>query len=188
MSAIKSVYHVLLTISMLLEKVVKVIAAFLVFACFCSVFLQVFNRYVMVKQTFIPWTSISWTDELSRFLLIGIAYISLGMCYRRGMLSRADMIYSRLKPKAKKLLYIIETVLIGIFIVNVCRYGIQFAAANAIYHSDMLRIPGNLLYLIPVIGSCLIGYEVVTEFFGVICGEIEPFESVVSCKDDERSD
>lgn len=187
MTALKTVYHILLCISEQIERVVRVVSAFLVFACFCSVFLQVFNRYVMVKQTLIPWTSISWTDELSRFLLIGIAYVSLGMCYRRGMLSRADMIYSRLKPLPKKLLYLVETALIAIFIISACRYGLQFAKVNAIYRSDMLRIPGNLLYLIPVIGSILIGFEVLTELFGVLSGEIEPFESVVP-REEKRAD
>lgn len=187
MTVLKRIYHILLNISDLAEKLVQVISAILVFSCFCSVFLQVFNRYVMVKQTLIPWNSISWTDELSRFLLIGIAYVSLGMCYRRGMLSRADMIYSRLKPVPKKALYLFETLLILIFIFNACRYGLQFASVNSIYRSDMLRIPGNILYLIPVIGSGLIGFEVITELFGVIAGELEPFESVVS-QTQERAD
>lgn len=179
MTGIRRIYFGMKRVSDGLEQVVKVIAAVLVFSCFCSVFLQVLNRYVLVKQTLIPWTSISWTDELSRFLLIGIAYISLGMCYRRGQLSRADMIFSRLKPGAKKILYIAETLIILVFIFHACRYGIQFADANGIYRSDMLRVPGNLLYLIPVVGSILIGYEVVTELFGVLCGEVEPFECIV---------
>lgn len=187
MTILKRIYHFLLYLSNRMEQVVRVIAAVLVFACFCSVFLQVFNRYVMVKQTLIPWTSISWTDELSRFLLIGISYLSLGMCYRRGMLSRADMIYSRLKPAHKKALYLFETLLIGIFIFSACRYGIQFAKVNAIYRSDMLRVPGNLLYLIPVIGGFLVGFEVITELFGVLSGEVPPFESVIS-PEQERVD
>lgn len=184
MPVLQKIYHILKAISDRVEKIVEVLSAIMVFACFCSVLLQVINRYIMVKQTLIPWTSISWTDELSRFLLIGIAYCALGMCYRHGQLSRADMIYSKLKPAPKKILYTLETTGIMVFVGYTIYYGIQFARVNSIYHSDMLRIPGNILYMIPVIGMLLIGFEVLVEFFGVISNQLTPFECVVPSDND----
>lgn len=176
MAFLGKVYTVLKKISDKIDGVMKVISAILVFACFFTVFLQVFNRYVMVKQTLIPWKSISWTDEMARFLLVGIGYAALSLCYRHGMLSRADMVYSKMSGIRKKVLYIVETILIFIFLFYAIKYGLEFAATSANYRSEMLKIPGNYLYLIPVIGEFLIGFDVLTEFIGVLSGKVEPFD------------
>lgn len=179
MNALKKIYFVLRKGSDLAEKIINAISAYLVFCCFLAVFLQVINRYILVKQTLFHWDSITWTDELSRFLLVGITYFTLGQIYRYGQMSRADIVYSRLKPKARKLLYYIEFVMMAIFLFAAIKYSIVFASANAIYRSELLKIPGSVLYLLPAVGCSLLSYEVVTELFGVMSGEIEPFECLV---------
>ena len=178
MDRMKKIFHVLRKGSDLAGKIIQALNAALVFGCFLAVFFQVINRYILVKQTLFHWNSVTWTDELSRFLLVGITYFSLGQIYKYGQMSRADMVYSRLKPRAKKILYVLEMGMIVVFLVAMIRYGIAFAGANKIYKSEMLRIPGNILYLIPVAGGILISYELLTELTGVLCGEIEPFESL----------
>lgn len=178
MSILKRFYTVLKRVSDIVEKGLMLLSALLVFACFLAVFFQVINRYVLVKQTLFHWTSISWTDELARFLLVAISFLTLGQIYKHGQMSRADMIFAHLRPIPKKLLYIVEFVMIGIYIVAACKYGIQFALANSIYKSELLRIPGQMLYMIPVIGHILVGYEVFTECIGVLAGEVEPFDCV----------
>lgn len=188
LTALKKIYHVLRKGSDLAEYIVKAISAILVFGCFFAVFFQVINRYILVKQTLFPWDSVTWTDELSRFLLVGITYVSLGQIYKYGQMSRVDMIYNRLNPVAKKLLYVLEFVMMMIFLGAVIKYGIQFANANSIYRSEMLRIPGDILYLLPVLGSVLIGYEIITEFFGVLAQEIVPFESMTKPENSESLD
>lgn len=175
---LKKCFFVLKKGSDLAGKIVQALDAALVFGCFLSVFFQVINRYILVKQTLFHWDSITWTDELSRFLLVGITYFSLGQIYKFGQMSRADIIYSRLRPKAQKALYLIEFVMIAIFLGAMFKYGIEFAQANKIYKSEMLHIPGNILYLIPVAGSVLISYELLTELCGVLCGEVHPFDSL----------
>lgn len=188
MAALKTIYHVLKKGSDLAEHVVKAISAILVFGCFFAVFFQVINRYILVKQTLFHWDSVTWTDELSRFLLVGITYVSLGQIYKYGQMSRVDMVYNRLRPIPKKLLYILEFVMMMVFLGAVIKYGIQFADANSIYRSEMLHIPGNILYLLPVLGSVLIGYEMITEFFGVLCNEIVPFDSMAKPESSESLD
>ena len=106
---IASVYNVLKSFSDWLENVVKFITAILILLCSITVFLQVVNRYILVKQTLFEWESISWTDELARLLMVSLDYFAMGMCYKHGQLSRADMVYTRLKGCSKKVLYYIET-------------------------------------------------------------------------------
>lgn len=187
MALLKKIFHVLKKGSDLAEKGVRILNAALVFFCFLAVFFQVINRYILVKQTLFHWDSITWTDELSRFLLVGITYFSLGQIYKYGQMSRADMIYSRLKPAARKGLYLIEFVMIAVFLGVVIKNGIDFAQANVIYKSEMLHIPGNILYLLPVAGCIMVGYELITELVGVLCNEVEPFTSLICPKNDEIS-
>lgn len=180
----KRVFYVFKRGSDLAGKAVQALNAVLVFGCFLAVFFQVINRYILVKQTLFHWNSVTWTDELSRFLLVGITYFSLGQIYKYGQMSRADMVYSRLKPTAKKVLYLLEFTMIAVFLGAMIRYGLEFARANSIYRSEMLRIPGNILYLIPVAGAILISYELITELLGVLCGEVQPFESLARPEED----
>lgn len=184
MDFLKRVFYVLKKGSDLAGKAVSALDAALVFGCFLAVFFQVINRYILVKQTLFHWNSVTWTDELSRFLLVGITYFSLGQIYKYGQMSRADMVYSRLKPAAKKALYLMEFAMIAVFLGAMIRYGLEFAGANRIYRSEMLRIPGNILYLMPVAGAVLISYELITELFGVLCGEVQPFESLARPEED----
>lgn len=176
MGVFKKIYYVLRKGSDLAEKIINLISALLVFGCFLAVFFQVLNRYILVKQTLFYWESITWTDELSRFMLVGITYVTLGQIYKYGQMSRADIVYSRLTPKLKKILYYIEFVMIAIFLVVAIKYSFVFSKANARYHSELLNVPGRFLYMIPGIGCILVGYEIITELFGVISGEVEPFD------------
>ncbi len=178
-------YQKLRKVSDGIERVLKFLTSSLILLCSLSVFLQVINRYILVKQTLFEWKSISWTDELSRLLMVLMAYLAMSMCYKHGQLSRADILYTRLKGKSKKVLYCIETVMIFVFLVAVIVYGIQFASANKIFRSESLRIPGNILYLIPVIGFILMFFQVAVEFIGVISGEVEPFDCIAEEKDAE---
>lgn len=188
MNLFKKIYFLLRRISDIAEKIINAISAILVFSCFLAVFFQVINRYILVKQTLFPWKSITWTDELSRFLLVGITYFTLGQIYKYGQMSRADIVYERLKPVPKKILYFVEFIMIMIFSVVMILFSIKFALANKIYHSEMLKIPGNILYLLPALGGILVSFEVITEFFGVLAGEVEPFTCLVKSDDIKTTD
>lgn len=186
MQFLSKIYNVMKIGSDWIEKVFKFITAVLMLLCSFTVFLQVINRYILVKQTLFPWKSISWTDELARLLMVTLAYLAMGLCYKHGQLSRADMVFSRLKGIPKKVLYYIEFAMICVFVVSCIKWGVSFALANKIFRTESLFIPGNILYMIPVIGFVLMLYQVLTEFVGVVSGNIEPFESIVMNTEEEK--
>lgn len=178
MIELKKIYSGAKRISDWMELALKYISALLIFLCALCVFFQVVNRYILVKQTLFPWKSVPWTDELSKLLMVMLAYLCMGLCYKHGELSRADMVYSRLQGNKKKALYYAEFICIVIFLLAAIYYGEVFAIANKIYRTESLAIPGNILYQIPVIGFSLMLFQVLTEFIGVLSGEIEPFGSI----------
>ena len=174
----KKLYSALKRVSDWVEIALKYISSFLIFLCALCVFFQVVNRYILVKQTLFPYKSVPWTDEMAKLLMVLLSYLCMGLCYKHGELSRADMVFSKLKGVRKHVLYYFEFACIATFLIAAIIYGIKFASANKIFRTESLFIPGNILYSIPVIGWSLMLYQAIVELVGVIAGEVEPFTSV----------
>ena len=80
-TALSSIYAGMNRISNIICKILEVIIVLVVVINAADVFLQVFNRAVLVKISDI---SLSWTDELARYSMIWICYCTLGICFREG--------------------------------------------------------------------------------------------------------
>lgn len=170
---LKQLYHRLNGVSNLVSKLLVWLIILLVVACTATVFLQVVNRYVIVKISDI---SFSFTDELSRWLMIVITYLTIGICVREGSMAQVDLVYKHLGSKGRMFLYLLTRVLMAIVLVIGIYYGIRIMNMRAFMSSSMLDIPGRLLYSPPVIGCVLMAFEWFTELVGVLAGELVPFE------------
>jgi TRAP-type C4-dicarboxylate transport system permease small subunit len=160
-------------ISNLASKLLVWFIILLVCACTATVALQVANRYIIVKISDI---SFSWTDELSRWLMINICYFTIGICVREGSMAQVDLIYKHLRKGGRMFLYCLTRLLMAIVLFIGIYYGLYILNLRAPISSTMLSIPGRLYYAPPVIGSILMAYEWITEIVGVVSGELEPFE------------
>ncbi|MCD8139978.1 MAG: TRAP transporter small permease [Planctomycetaceae bacterium] len=169
---LRSLYFRLNSLSNLVSKCLVYLIIVMVVACTATVFLQVVNRYIVVK---ISDYSFSFTDELSRWLMILICYCTIGICVREGSMAQVDLIYKYLGPKGRMFLYLLTRVLMAIVLYIGIYYGIRIMNARAFMSSSMLDIPGRILYSPPVIGSMLMAYEWLTELVGVLSGELVPF-------------
>lgn len=174
MKTLKKVYLAMNKVSNVICKIMEVIIVLLVIVNAADVFLQVFNRYVLVK---ISNTSISWTDELARYSMIWICYCAIGICFREGSMAQVDIIYGRLDRKGRLVLYVITRLLMVMVLFVAIKYGLYICKIKAIYKTAMLHAPGQLLYSAPVAGSILVGFEMLTEAVGVFAGELVPFEA-----------
>lgn len=83
--------------------------------------------------------------------------------------------YDRLSPKPKFALYCIVRLMMLFFLVVAICYGLEFVQDTWNYKTANLRAPGWMLYTAPVLGCILMLYEMITEWLGVWCGELEPF-------------
>ncbi|MCL2001363.1 MAG: TRAP transporter small permease subunit [Planctomycetes bacterium] len=172
MHILKILYAKLNFGSNIIAKILSALLVLLVFSCASTVLLQVINRYIIVKISDI---SLSFTDELSRWLMVIITYLVVGICVREGSMAQVDLIYSRLGPKGRLFLYLITRMLMAAVLFIGIYYGLRVMRAKAFMLSSMLEIPGWLLYSPPFVGSVLMSYEWLTELIGVLAGELEPF-------------
>ena len=93
MEILRKIYFGMHKCSNLICRILEFIIILLVVVNAGDVFLQVFNRYVLVKISNI---SFSWTDEMARYSMIWICYCAVGICFREGSMAQVDIIYNRL--------------------------------------------------------------------------------------------
>ncbi len=170
---LRKMYSGLNGISNVVCKLLTWLVVLLVIACTATVFLQVINRYIIVK---ISDYSFSFTDELSRWLMINITYLTIGICVREGSMAQVDLIYERLGRGGKMFLYLLTRALMLVVLYIGIYYGIRIMNLRAPMSSPILDIPGRILYAPPVIGTFLMALEWLTDLVGVLAGELEPFK------------
>lgn len=174
MRILKTLYKKLSTVSDILMKIIGVFLVAAVVASILVVLLQIFNRYVLCK---ISDLSIHFTDELSRYLMIWSAYCAIAMCLREGSMARVDIVYMYLGKKGKLILYFVTCIMTYAFYFVVIKYGIQYAEVMKAFKTSMLKLPGNVVYFVPVVGAILMSFESTVELIGVLSGELEPFKA-----------
>lgn len=172
MASIKKLYHGLNKVSGVAQKILEGFIAFLVITCALDLFFQVVYRFIILK--FVSF-SFPFTEEYARYALIWMTYLCAGMCYKNGSMAAVNLVFDRLKPKARTILYFITRALFVVFLYVGIKYGYKATMFNTIYLSPVMRVPGVFLYSAPMVGCILMAYELITEVLGVIVGEITPF-------------
>lgn len=172
MGAVRKLYVLLNRLSGIAEKVIEAILFVLVLSCAADLMLQVVNRFILVKFTGV---SITWTTEYAQDALVWMTYFAVGLCFKENSMASVNVIYDRLKPRGKVLLYIVTRVIVALFLAVGFQYGWLAVRSVANWQSTNLHLPGFALYGAPLLGCVLMAYEAVTELLGVLCGELEPF-------------
>lgn len=90
----------LLKVGAVIDKLVNIICTLLIAVMTCIVLLQVSTRFLPVKNP-------NWTEELSRYIMIYIAYIGASISIREWSNVGVDFIIERLPKVAKYALNII---------------------------------------------------------------------------------
>jgi TRAP-type C4-dicarboxylate transport system permease small subunit len=108
---------------------------------------QVFMRYVMRS-------SLSWSEELTRYLFVWTAFMSIGYCYRKGSSLRIDALINILPSKIRKALEIIVsliTLALFILLVTVSK-NTMMSRATQMQVSPAMQMPVSWLYASTVVG------------------------------------
>ncbi len=174
MQAIRNLYFALDRLSRKISKALEWLAALLIALCTAALLFQVLYRFIIIK--FVSF-SFPFTEEFARYALIWSAYLCIGICLKEGSHAAVNLIFDRLSGKGRQALYHLTRILMLVFLFVAIRYGVEVARNNIIFKSSTLRIPGVYLYSAPVAGCLLMLYETLTEWVGVACGELQPFDA-----------
>lgn len=168
----EKLYNILNKISNIICKILCGLVILGVVANAGSVFLQVLNRFVIVKISDLSFT---WTEEFSRISMIWICYLALPIVFREGMMAQLDLIFERLGKKGRMGLYVLTRILSIVCLVLAIYHGFYIIQTKMMFKSSVMRIPGWGLYSAPVVGCILVLYEMITEMVGTFAGVLEPF-------------
>ena len=172
MNVLKTIYRRGSKLSDMIEQVLKAILVFLAFGCAFDLLLQVLYRFVLVH--FVSF-SLTWTNEIAQDFIVWMTYLAVGICYKNNSMAAVNLVYDKLKPLPKFLLYLLTRGVVFIFLY----FGIEYSWASILsvknWTSPSLHLPGWILYGAPFLGCVLIAFEVVVDVLGVLCGELVPF-------------
>ncbi|MCS2609186.1 TRAP transporter small permease [Halomonas dongshanensis] len=122
----------------LIDRVFITLAVLTLVAIAFTVLLQVCSRL------FLPF-SISWTEELSRYLFIYMVAFSAGVVLRRHRNVSVELFHHLLGPRGKGAFQALICLCIGVFAVMVLPYAWAYAQNGAWQTSPTLRVP--MLYI-----------------------------------------
>lgn len=145
------------TLTKFLDYFLSRISIFLMTVLVLTVLLQVFMRYI-------AGAPVTFTEELSRFILIWLGLLAASYAYRQRMHLALDLLVQKLQGRKKTILNIIIHSLIALFSVTVLIFG-GFQLVYLTYildqYSAALGISMSIVYLaIPISGITMTLYAV----------------------------
>ncbi len=167
-------YRVLHVMETHLYKFLERIAFVLMLSGLASVVIQVFHRYIVSKVDLFTF-SILFTDELARYSIICVVYLTLPICMKEGSQPAVDILHQWLPAQGKVVLYFLIKAIIFFCLVVLLVYAVHMVRNSRIFTSPMLRLPGPFLYSMPLTAVVLMILQLVTEVLGVACGQHDPF-------------
>lgn len=111
--------------------------------------------------------SISWTEELTRYLFVWSGFISISLSIEKAIAIRLDHITMNMKPKVKSTIfiidYLIELIFFAYLIPTACRSMYKVWLTGRL--STALGMPMVILYAAPVIGFLLAEIRLIQKIY-----------------------
>ena len=126
-------------------------AALLLFwALGATVFYQFFTRYALNN-------SASWTEEIARYLLIGVVFVGASIGVAKNNHIQVDLLYRYLPaPVCRVMSVAVDVLRIG-FLGSMSVFTVQMMQKMGSYQMTIIDLPMNIVY-----GACLFGLAMMT--------------------------
>jgi TRAP-type C4-dicarboxylate transport system permease small subunit len=132
-----------------LYKLLKVVCFLLMLAMVLVIFVQVLARYAFSN-------SLSWSEELGRYLFVWMTFIGSAIAVRNRLHVSLDMFVSHLPGQLQKVCLLISYVSMAIFTAVLIYGGYRFVVRGSQQISAAMQIPMYYVYLVLPVGGGLI--------------------------------
>ena len=109
------------------------------------VFTQFFTRYALNN-------SASWTEEIARYLLIGVVFVGASIGVAKNNHIQVDLLYRYLPAKLCRALALLVDVLRITFLVAMTVYTVQMMLKMGSYQMTIVDLPMNIVYSVVLFG------------------------------------
>ena len=152
----------------LLNKIEENLIGFALLATTLIIFVNVIMRYFMN-------TSITWAEEVVKYLMIWIAFIGGSTCFRKGVHVSIDVLLEIVPKRAQIFIVTIITLIAGAFTTAMAYYGIKLVEfiQNSGQVSPALSMPMWIPYLALPIGFTLMTIRNLEIFIRILKGKHE---------------
>ncbi|HUE46995.1 MAG TPA: TRAP transporter small permease [Aestuariivirgaceae bacterium] len=142
----------------------KLALVFLMTVMTVLVFGNVVGRYVF-------GVSFGWAEELSRFAMIWIAFLGVGLALRYGQLAAVEALQGVLPERARLRVRILVAGVTAAFLIALVILGAQFVAFSWGLRTPVLQMPRGLPYLAVPVGAFLALLHLAVCLPGFVRGE-----------------
>jgi len=115
---------------------------------------QVFFRYVVGESLF-------WSEELMRYLMIWVVFLTAGLAYSRNELLGMRLLVDTLPPRAARVVEIAGRILILVFLLTIAWYGFDFAYRTRLQQSVALQFSLFWVHVSIAVGAVILAIHVV---------------------------
>lgn len=161
----RSLYHSLKAVADWTDRVAQKVLIGLSLAMLITILVQIFYRFVLTK--FVGF-SLSYTEELSRYLMIWMAYLGIAVGLTEGLHVAFDSILNCLAPRGRQVLYVITRVLMICFIYILITEGWFFIRIIWNNRSPAMQIPMWWAYLAVLVGASLTMLRLIVQTLAVV--------------------
>ena len=142
-----------------LDKVVLSVSGICLAALTILIFIQVICRYLFSN-------SLSWSEEIARYLEVWIVFICGAYALGRGQHVAMDLVINVVPEKVRFIFEKIHSLLFVFFSIFMFYYGVSFMIMESEQKMASLRmVPKNVVYLaLPVSAVCMLIYSLMLLF------------------------
>ena len=135
----KQCYTQLNKISDYINSIIKVFVFLILAAMTIIITMQIICR--------VFFTALSWTEELSRYLLVWGSLLAATVAYKQGSHIAITFIIEKFKDHKRKVITILSNIITIIFFLIGIYYGIRMISLQIYQTSPALLIPMRIIYL-----------------------------------------
>lgn len=115
---------------------------------------QVFARYLFNHPLY-------WTEELGRHVMVWMIFMTSCICLRRGSHLNISFLEQRLSPRARMVLGLVMTVILGYFFYMMMIHGWSLTQKTMGQRSSALHYPMGLVYVaLPISGLLMMLFNI----------------------------
>ncbi|HOA15285.1 MAG TPA: TRAP transporter small permease [Bacillota bacterium] len=135
----------------------KTLITLLFFLMFILVFANVVTRYLFSF-------SMNWAEEISRFLMIWVAYLGIGLAMKEGHHASVQILQDALPSKAYPYARGFVAIVMIVFMIIVTYLGIDYSRFAMDQQTAAMLWPVGIIYLAIPIGSLLFIIHMISAF------------------------
>ena len=124
------------------------IAGILTIIMSVTILYQVFSRYILQ-------TSLHWSEELTRYIMIWLVFIGASLALRNSQLIGVEALAEAVPERFRRWMKIAVNVVSGFFFIFLIIIGIEITLGVSVQTSPAMRIPMSWAYLSIPVGSFL---------------------------------